>query len=279
MKNKGFIVGLIIILLLAWLVASVRPVELSVTFFDVGQGDAALITTPARQAILIDGGPDRSILDKIGRTLPWDKHMIDLMILSHPHADHLTGLVAVLRQYRVREILMTGVVHTTPEYLEFLKIIQTKKIPVRLAQVGQTIKLAQGVELEVAGPIVSYQDQSVADLNATSLVVKLKYGTTQALFTGDQTKENELELLKMGVNLSAQILKVSHHGSRASSSLEFLRAVKPDYAVISVGAGNSFGHPAAGTVQRLQALGAAIYRTDKAGDVEFISDGRSWRLP
>ncbi len=279
MKNKGFIIGLIITLWLAWLVASVRPVKFSLTFFDVGQGDAALIVTPARQAILLDGGPDRAILNKLGRTLPWDKHDIDLMILSHPHADHLTGLLAVLQQYQVKQILMTGVIHTTPEYLEFLKIIKTKQISVTLAKTGQIIKLAGEVELEVVGPVESYQNRVVADLNAASLVVKLKYGTTQALFTGDQTRENELELLKTGANLSAQLLKVAHHGSRASSGLEFLRAVKPDYAVISAGAGNPFGHPAAETLQRLQELGAAVYRTDKAGDIEFVSDGRHWRLP
>jgi len=254
-----------------------RPRYLTVDFFDVGQGDAELIRTPQGQTILIDGGPDKKILEKLGTALPWADRSLDLVVLSHPHADHVSGLIEVLQRYRVRRILATGVVHTTPEYIKWLELIKNKKIPLTVAQAGQRIEFSGGVVLEILWPLDSYAGQQVGDLNATSIVARLSYGPSSALFTGDTPRENEQLLLNSGANLKAQLLKVAHQGSRTSSSEEFIRAVAPRVAIIPVGRDNRFGHPHAEVVERLKNLVSQVLRTDRDGDIRFASNGVVWR--
>lgn len=253
-----------------------RPTPFTINFFDIGQGESALVQTPAGQNILIDGGPSAAVLQKLGSTLPWTRRTIDLVILSHPHADHVTGLIKVLERYKVRQVLATGVLHTTPEYLTFLKLIKDKKIPLTIAQAGQNIKLASGVSVDILWPPMSYIGQQVDDLNLTSIVNKINFGETSALFTGDTPIMNEQALISAGVNLHAQILKVAHQGSRTSTSEEFLRAVAPEFAVISVGRNNRFGHPNKEVLERLKSLGIKIFRTDVDGNVSFVSNGQAW---
>jgi len=242
----------------------------------VGQGDAALVQTKAGQTILIDGGPDRKILQKLGGSLPWDKRTIDVVILSHPHADHLSGLIEVLKRYQVNQILTTGVLHTTPEYLAFLQLVKDKKIPVTTVQAGQVFNLAGDVKIDILWPSFSMVGQRVEDLNTTSIVNKVSFGKTSVLFMGDAPIESEQALLQAGVDVRAQILKVGHHGSRNSSSEEFIKIVSPHIAVISVGKNNSFGHPHSEVVNRLTGLVSKVFRTDKNSDVSFISDGEKW---
>lgn len=253
-----------------------RPTPFTIIFFDIGQGESALVQTPAGQNILIDGGPSAAVLQKLGSTLPWTRRTIDLVILSHPHADHVTGLIKVLERYRVRQILTTGVLHTTPEYLTFLKLIKEKKIPLAIAQTGQNIKLAGGVSVDILWPPMSYTGQQVDDLNSTSMVNKINFGETSVLFTGDMPIMNEQALISIGVNLHAQILKVAHQGSRTATSEEFLRAVAPEFAVISVGRNNRFGHPNKEVLERLKNLGIKTFRTDIDGNVSFVSNGQVW---
>ncbi|MBI5466083.1 MAG: MBL fold metallo-hydrolase [Candidatus Kerfeldbacteria bacterium] len=253
------------------------PSLLRLTFFDVGQGDAALIQTPDGQIILIDGGPDRTILKKLGSALPWNERTIDLMILSHPHSDHVSGLIPVLERYRVRQVLASGVVHTTPEYLKWLELVRDKKIPLTVAQAGQRLELAGGVAVEVLWPVASYAGQRVGDLNATSIVNQVRYGATSVLFTGDTPRENEQVMLEAGADLKADILKVAHQGSRTSSSEEFISSVAPEVAVIPVGRHNRYGHPHAEVVERLSKLVHQVLRTDLEGDIKFVSDGYTWQ--
>ena len=266
--------GLVVVL--AWWWGGQSNHLLTVTFFDVGQGDAALIRTPQDQTILIDGGPDRTILTKLGESLPWTRRTIDLVILSHPHADHVAGLNYVLARYRVRHVLMTGAIHTTPEYLKFLELLKNKEVPVTIAQAGQVIELNGGVSVEVLWPFKSVVGERVNDLNITSIVNRVVYKVTAVLFTGDTPKENEAALLNSGSDLTAQILKVAHQGSRTSSSEEFIKAVAPEVAVIPVGQ-NSYGHPHAEVVERLKKLVEVVLRTDAEGDITWQSNGQSWQ--
>jgi competence protein ComEC len=246
---------------------------LEVDFLDVGQGDSILIKTPDHQRILIDGGPSNAVVNKLGENLPFFDKKIDLIILTHPHADHLDGLIEVLKRYEVKKILSTGVVHTTPDYLSWLEEIKKQNVPMEIAVAGQTLDFGGGVKMEIFYPKEDLTGKSVENLNNTSIVAKLIFGQTSFLFTSDAEMEVEDQLTSGGVDLKADILKVGHHGSKNATSQNFLEKVQPKFAVISVGADNSFGHPNAMTLKRLENIGAEIFRTDEDGDIKIISDG------
>lgn len=247
--------------------------ELKVSFLDVGQGDSILIKAPAGQNILVDGGPDDTVLKRLGgEMLPWDKK-IDLMILTHPHADHVTGLIDIIKSYQVAKILYTGATHTAPPYLEWLKIVKEKNIPIVIVDRPQTIKLGENLEIQIIYPFSSLVGKSVANLNNSSIVFKLVYGETSFLFMGDAEKEVEDELVKSGVPLEAKVLKVGHHGSADATSEEFLKMVSPRFAVIEVGRKNDFGHPSGRTIKKLERIGARVFRTDLEGTIRLRSNG------
>lgn len=250
---------------------------LTVTFFDIGQGDAALIKTPAQQIILIDGGPDRTILDKLGQHLPWTERSIDLIILSHPHADHVAGLNHVLQRYQVKHVLLTGALHSTPEYLKFLSLLKEKNISTTIAAAGKTFNLDGGVSIKILWPLTSLNQSRPDDLNDSSIVNRVDFGEVSLLFTGDTPVANEKELIDGNYELNADILKVAHQGSKTSSSEEFIKAVSPQIAIISVGK-NSYGHPHEEIMMRLKSLVQEVWRTDQEGDITYLSDGKSiWR--
>jgi competence protein ComEC len=259
--------------------------ELEVDFLDVGQGDAELIKTPFGQNILIDGGPNSSIIDRLSEELPFWERTIDLVILSHPHDDHVNGLNEVLKRYEVKQIAASGVLHTSPGYLEWLAAVKDGRIPLTIIDRPQTISLGENCQLRFLHPVKPLLGRGVENLNNSSLVVKLVYGETSFLFTGDIEAEVEKELLAFAsstagsagikADLKADVLKVSHHGSDTSSDEKFLAAVRPALAVISVGADNTFGHPNLRVLKRLERVGAAVYRTDIDGTVKFKSDGQS----
>jgi len=259
------------------------PEELEVDFLDVGQGDAILIKSPFGQNILIDGGPDSKVIEGLGKNLPfWDKR-IDLMVLTHPHDDHVTGLIEVIKRYSVKKILYTGVIHSAPNYLAWLEKIRERKIPLVIIDRPQKIVLGDDCYMEIIYPRKSFLAQETANLNNSSIVAKLVYGQTKFLLMGDAEIEVEKELLNLTpplargggeVDLFAQVLKVGHHGSDTSSSEEFLKAVNPQIAAIQVGKDNDFGHPSLRILKRLERAGAEILRTDKNGTIKLVSDGR-----
>jgi competence protein ComEC len=259
--------------------------NLEVYFLDVGQGDSILIKTPYGQNILVDGGPDDTVLKRLGKEMsPLDKK-IDLMILTHPHADHLTGLIDVIKNYKVEKILYTGVVHIAPQFLEWLKTVKdhrqsgaSEKIPLTIIDRPQTIDLGEKCELQIMYPFKSFAGESVSNLNNSSIVFKLVYNQTSFLFMGDAEKEVEDELVKSGIPLGADVLKIGHHGSSDATSEEFLNEVKPKFAVIEVGRGNDFGHPSGRIIKRLERFGAKIFRTDLDGTVHLTSDGKRVKL-
>jgi len=254
---------------------------LRVYFLDVGQGDAIYIRTPDEQDVLIDGGPDASVLSELGKVMPfWDRE-IDVMILTHPHSDHVAGLVEVLRRFEVKQIYYTGVLHTAPDYLAWLEEIKTQKIPLNIVQDFFELKLSDSIKLQFLFPMNSLVNQKMTELNNSSIVTRLVDGETEFLFTGDAEVEVEEALVKKycapesDCLLASDVLKIGHHGSTSSSAEEFLRAVNPRYAVISVGKYNSFGHPHLRTLKRLERLGAQILRTDERRTISFATDGKS----
>jgi competence protein ComEC len=256
---------------------------LEVDFLNVGQGDAELIKTPYGQNILIDGGPDNKVLAELGRNLPmWDRK-IDLVINTHPHDDHVSGLIDVLKKYQVAKILMTAAPGNAPPFEEFLKVRAAKKTPVIVSSGKEKITLGPDLILEILSP--DKKDLG-ADLNEDSIVVKLIFrrsparlgdygGTKTFLFTGDAGDKTEARMLLEKTDVKADVLKVGHHGSETSSSLDFLRAVAPEFAIIECGVNNQFGFPKADTLWRLTKVGAKIFRTDLNGTVKIKTDGQT----
>jgi beta-lactamase superfamily II metal-dependent hydrolase len=251
--------------------------ELRVVALDVGQGDGILVEFPSGNRWLIDGGPDERVIEILDRLMPFSERRLNGIILTHPHADHVTGLIHVLRRYDVERVLLSTATHTTPEYLEFLQEMREQKIGVTFVNhpfvwSGEDNRVPWQWEFLYPERDIS---EPVSDLNAVSVVSRLTFGRQSFLFMGDATNEVEDLLVKQGRDLRAAVLKVGHHGSATSSGADFLQAVRPQYAVISVGAENKFGHPSPLTLKRLNAVGTEIYRTDERGWVEFHTDGKS----
>ncbi|MFH2136082.1 MAG: ComEC/Rec2 family competence protein [Patescibacteria group bacterium] len=251
---------------------------LEVDFFDIGQGDSIFIKTPDHQKILIDGGPTNAVVEKLGENMPFYDREIDLMILTHPHADHLVGLIEVLKRYEVKKILTTGAINSTPDYLAWLEEIKNQNIPMEIVSAGQILDFGENLKMEIFYPVENFVGKQPDDLNSTSIVAKLIFGDTSFLFTGDAEEEAEEKMIARGVALKADVLKVGHHGSRNATSQNFLEKVQPKFAVISVGAKNTFGHPNKTILNRLEKNGVEIFRTDQDGDIRFLSDGLELKL-
>lgn len=245
---------------------------MSIYFLSVGQGDATLIRTPAGEDILIDGGPDNALIKKLGRYLPINDWQIEYLILTHPDSDHVNGLVEVVRRYDIGSIIMTGVIDQTPAYLELMELINSKNINQQLINGPRSIALAGGIELSFLYPLESLANRQADDINNTSLVGRLTFASSSLLFTGDL--ENEEKLLTLGVELESDIYKTGHHGAANANSWEFIQAVNPDYAIISVGLDNPYGHPDYRTLHNLEKIGAKIWRTDHDGDIVIYTNGR-----
>ncbi|MEK7090656.1 MAG: MBL fold metallo-hydrolase [Patescibacteria group bacterium] len=250
---------------------------LEVTFFDVGQGDAALIQINDGKQILIDGGPGKTILTKLGSAMPyWDRE-IELVILTHPHADHVDGLIEVLKQYDVKIVLDSSADYHTADYAEWRRLLEEKQISVVIARAGQRVHLSDFAYLDILTPLENFVGASPDHIHDAMVIARLytnyasNYGSpTSILFSGDAERRLEFELAtRMPDLLDADILKVGHHGSKTSSSELFLKAVSPEMAIISVGHKNNFGHPHESVLKRLESLGIPIRRTDIEGDIKY----------
>lgn len=238
---------------------------------DVGQGDALFIETPEKYQVVADGGPDMRVLSELGHVMPFYDRTIDLMVLSHPQADHMFGLVEILKRYRVANVLMTGVNYPTGLYKEFLKLAQDEGANVVVAHAGQKIELGSA-EMDVLYPFdVIDGTDAIGDVNDTSLAATVRFGATSFLFMGDAGIAEEAALAQAGGSLDIDVLKISHHGSRTSTTQLFLERTTPSVAVVSVGEKNSYGHPNPDTLARLGTI--PLYRTDTQGRVAVISDG------
>ena len=252
--------------------ASLPSGHLSFHSLDIGQGDATFIETPRHHQILIDGGPDQSVLSELGAVMAFSDKTIDLIVLTHPQEDHMFGLIPVLERYHVGAVLMTGVNYQTSTYAEFKKVIAEKNIPLYRAHAGQNIRFNDGVALDILYPFDNLEGKDFAgDVNDTSVASRITFGGKKFLVMGDAGMLEETNLVNSEEDLDIDVLKVSHHGSRTSTSRLFLENTTPSIAVISVGARNRYGHPTKETLDRLD--GISVYRTDKNGRVEITTDG------
>lgn len=272
LKNKIPYVVLAILLLAAsfvWsrVLAQTTDSLVRIDFLDVWQGSAILVGAPNGNQVLIDGGPSDAVLAKLGENMPLGDRQIELVILTHPDSDHLSGLVEVLKRYEVGQILESGIADSSAEYQAWNDLITQKKIPVIFAQAGQTVKIADNLAIKILYPLGKINGQEFKNINATSLVGKIIYGENSVLFTGDAEEQTEKPLLMLDADLKADILVVGHHGSKTSTGAEFLAAVAPQIAVIQVGAKNKYGHPAAEVLERLKSIN--IFRTDLDSDINF----------
>lgn len=241
---------------------------LMVYFFDVGQGDSIFIEAENGNQILIDGGPGDAVLAELGKAMPFYDRSIDMLVLTHPDADHLNGLVEVIARYKPGVILETGVSHSTAPYAEWRTHIDTLDIPVVHAVAGQKFLVADGVTLEVLSPFRVMAGEEPKDINDTAIVLRLDYGEMSFLFTGDiESKTERVLSILMGGAIDTDILKVAHHGSKTSSIEEFLKRVTPEAAVISVGRNNRYGHPHPEVLERFEESHIPIHRTDISGTV------------
>ena len=244
--------------------------NLHILFFDIGQGDAIFIETPHHYQILIDGGPSKKLLSKLGGVMwPWDK-TIDAILFTHPDADHITGLVYVLENYQVDHIYETGL-EGSSQIMQALEKNIKKEPGVHHFIAYPENFMIDGVSFQVVSPDRTYQNKNSSDANATSIVLKVTYGETSVLLTGDATVENEAVYgSRVG---DIDVLKVGHHGSRTSTDPSFLDTITPEIAIISVGKNNHYGHPFPSVLGYLKNRFIQIYRTDQNGDILLISNG------
>ena len=273
---KPFLGILVFLNIIAWTAVFhlSQPGVLKVVFFDVGQGDSIFIETPERLQVLIDGGPDLTVLEKLAKEMPFYDRTIDLIILTHPEHDHLFGLLEVLKRYKVKNILWTGIIRNTAEWQEWKNLIEKERAEIKIAESGQKIILQEEplILFNTLYPFENLDGKEVKDSNDTSIVASLIFGAHSFLFTGDITKKTEQELVAQDVYLNSVVLKIAHHGSKTSSSEEFLESVFPEVAVLSVGE-NKYGHPSPEVLARLEKSGIEVLITRESGDIKFISDG------
>lgn len=252
---------------------------LSVRALDVGQGDCFLILTPGGKSLLIDAGPPEAA-DQVIQTL--HQHgirQLDLVVATHPHADHIGGMAPVLDEFSVRMFLDSGQPHPSRIYTRMLEKIRDKGIRFVTAEAGQEFELDSGITLQVLAPfhpLIKWSRGSV--INTNSIVLRLTHGRFSMLFTGDSEQETEEQILASYPELSAQVLKVAHHGSRYATTMAYLEHVRPEVAIISCGRDNRYGHPAQPTLNRLRKVVRHVYRTDLEGQITIYSDGQSYRV-
>lgn len=241
---------------------------LTVTWLDVGQGDAAVIQCGG-QSMLIDGGKP----EKSSYIYAWlQQHglsYLDVIVATHVDADHIGGLSGALNYASVGTAYCPETTGTTETFQSFVKYLAQRGKQITVPTAGETFALG-GAQIQILGPLHRAEDS-----NDNSIVLKVSFGATSFLFTGDAERAEEQDLLNSGVNLQSTVLKVGHHGSDTSTSYPFLRAVAPQYAVISVGAGNSYGHPTEAVLSRLRDAGVTTFRTDMQGEITAVSDGQT----
>lgn len=239
---------------------------------NVGQGDALLLRSGEGENVLIDGGPDDTVLKELGSVLPFFDRTIDVVILTHPDADHLSGLVDVLQRYNVKRLLLTGVAKDTATYKKFFAVINERTVPLTFTVAPMHFAVDEML-FTVIWPIEGFVGENVASANDTCITVRVDVGKESVLLPGDISELAEMHMVAQeSALLDVDILKAPHHGSKTSSSLPFLEAVSPKVVVISVGKGNRYGHPTQEAMARMQKVGATVRRTDLEGRIELLLD-------
>jgi len=254
-----------LILIGGFLVADLPGLKLRVSFLDVGQGDSIFVRTPDDYFILIDGGPSMSVLEKITDVMPRYNRTIDLVVLTHPHADHVNGLVEVLKRYDVRRLMIVG----TPSWNQYYKKLLELDAPLVYASADQDYKIGSYLVMDIIWPESSMIGKEFENLNNASVTMRLVSNGSTFMLTGDAEIEEEHEIIESGFNLIADIFKAGHHGSRTASSDEFLDKMEPSVVVIQSGEDNSFGHPHKEALENFMERGIEVRRNDIEGRVDF----------
>lgn len=281
MKWKEILVISLIVLVWWW---RERPDgNLHVVFCDVGQGDATLIIKNEVQ-MLVDAGPGRRVLDCLDENIPfWDKK-IEVVVNTHPDRDHIGGLDEVMGEFEVVRLVINGVRGENDDSQRVLELVKDRGVEVVVPRAGDKIVMGE-MEFEVwwpedrQGEVMAWRDgdygveEEEEEMNKVSVVGLLSWNDFEVLLSGDISQAEELALKRSGVLKNVDVLKVSHHGSKFSSSEEFLETVRPKEAVIMVGEKNSFGHPTDEVLMRLEMVGSKVWRTDEQGEIEIVSDG------
>ncbi|MDT8719391.1 MBL fold metallo-hydrolase [Clostridium sp. 19966] len=243
--------------------------KLKVHYIDVGQGDSILIQQGTAN-MLIDTGTNEST-DRLLKYLQDEKiDKLDYLILTHPHEDHIGGADAIINKYKINNLYMPKITANTKTFKDTVSAIKKNGLTASQPKVGDNFKLGDA-DCKVLGPINSDKE----NLNTYSIAIKITFGENKFLFTGDSEASNEADMIKAGLDLSADVLKVGHHGSSTSTSKEFLEKVNPKYAVISCGKGNDYGHPHKETMNKLKNKNVTVYRTDESGTIVCTSDGKN----
>jgi len=296
-KFQKILAGLVVVSALTagffWYVAyrENRGNILTVAFLDVGQGDAIFVEAPNGNQMIIDGGPNASILRELGKVMPFYDRSIDVLVITNPDKDHFAGFIDVLKRYDVGLIIESGTKNDTETYKNFTKAVEERGSKKGLAKRGMSLVLdvgRSGGDNSATPPVsldIIFPDRDVSEYstNDGSIIARLIYGETSIMFTGDTTQKIERRLTLLNKTsptdtpLKSDLIKVAHHGSKTSSLKEFVQAVQPKTAVISLGKNNKYGHPNKETLDTLDSLYISTLRTDKRGTIIFKSDGKTFR--
>lgn len=249
-------------------VGSLGEGRLRVYYLDVGQGDATLVRTPMSEYVLIDGGPGDKVLEELSAVMPFYERTIDVLILTHPHADHVNGFVDVLKRYNVRQAVLTGAAYGDSGYFKFLELAREKEVA--LFYIDGSGDYAMGsVVFDFLFPLKSISGQHFENINNSSIAFRMIHGEEIYFFSGDLEVEGETQLINAGLNLRADYFQAGHHGSRTSNSEDLLDKMNPSVAVISCGVDNQFKHPHAETLRKFLERGIEVFRTDLDGTVSL----------
>ncbi|RLL46616.1 MBL fold metallo-hydrolase [Oceanobacillus piezotolerans] len=259
---------LVVTLIVSPISADAATRTMKVHFINVGQGDATYIKMPGGEDVLIDGGRQGQGDEIIAYLKKQKVDDIEIMIATHPDADHIGGLDEVLKAYKVESVYAPKVSHTTQAYKNFLQAVKNEKLTIKTAKADVKLPLKY-VTAKFVGPVKNYNK---SDLNNWSAVLHVTYNKNKFLFAGDAEKASETDMIKAKQTLKADVLKAGHHGAKTSSNTNFLNVVKPKYAVISVGK-NSYGHPTKDVLNRFKSAKSTVYRTDQKGNIVISSTG------
>src|SRR3989344_3032042 len=275
-KEKLFL-GVVLVLLslnfLTWgtVLKTIKKSDIEIYFFDVGQGDAHFIEAKDGTQILIDGGPPNKILPKLSRVLDFNDRDLDVLIVTHPHVDHISGAIEVLKNYNVGMIIESGVDYHTAEAEEFEKLADEQKLKRIIIDKPTTLKFYNGAEIKFLYPDRSFVGKIIKKVHDATVISQFSYNNKKILFMGDAEKNIEKYLLNKNLIDDVDVLKAGHHGSKTSTSKEFLFVARPEYSILEVGR-NSYGHPTQEVLSRLASIGSQIFRTDRDGTIKFEID-------
>ncbi len=274
-KRLAIVLTLVISAFITWLLPYVSIPQtsenLTVTFLDIGQGDSIIIETPDGVQMLIDGGPDGTVLRRLTEELPWFDRTLDIVLGTHPDKDHIGGLIDVLARFTVSQIITTENTGETMVASSFQNALVSEGVPVVMARAGQVYQIGASTTLTIFSPA---NNPVMLESNTASIVAKLSYGEVDFMLTGDAPSSIEEYLVKtFGTQLQSEVLKLGHHGSKTSSSEIFLDMVQPTHAVVSTAKDNTYGHPFPAVVEAVESRGISLTNTAVAGSITFETNG------